>query len=142
MKISFFDFTGLIVLKNNIEKYINHLISNHINNNTIHITREEKDKINSIPSNNSKYDIIIPASGWSLSYPYINKVFVDGITEDMDFQIIGLSHNTTASQDQIKADKNAFGFLIDYNTGVEQNYITFRAYKKPMIDLMVSIKAI
>lgn len=84
-------------------------------------------------------NVTIPASGWSNTYPYLNTVTINGVSSESDVRVVGIHIPDDATQSQIKAINKAAGFLIENDDGVGDGTITFKAYKKPVIDFTVII---
>lgn len=81
--------------------------------------------------------ITLAAAGWSASYPYTQTVQVAGITAEDSIKIIGVSIPGSATLDQVKAANKAAGFLMHNPGGVGNGAITFKAWKKPVVDFAV-----
>lgn len=81
--------------------------------------------------------LTLTAAGWSASYPYIQTVQVVGITAEDSIKVIGVNIPDGATPDQVKAANKAAGFLIYNPDGVADGQITFKAYKKPVVDFAV-----
>ena len=81
--------------------------------------------------------ILIPASGWGDTYPYENTVEIGGLLASSDLKIIGVVHGDGNTLEQDKAIDKAAGFLMFNPNGVQDGAITFRAKKKPEIDITV-----
>lgn len=82
--------------------------------------------------------ITLTASGWSASYPYAQTVSVPGITADDNLKIIGVNIPDGSTIDQVKAINKAAGFLMHSPGGVGADSVTFKAYKKPVIDFTIT----
>lgn len=81
--------------------------------------------------------VLIPESGWSNEYPYINTVLLEGLSADANLKVIGIYLPSDASESDVKAANKALNFLIYNENGVSEGSVTFKAYKKPTIDLTV-----
>ena len=81
--------------------------------------------------------ITIPSGGWSTSYPYTNTVSVSGLSAGSDLKIVGVYLETDATEDEVKAANKAAGYLIYNESGVADDAITFKAYKKPTVNFTV-----
>ena len=84
--------------------------------------------------------IVLTASGWSDIYPYEQTVEVEGITSNDSLMIIGAVHADGNTEAQDKAIDKAAGMLMYYEDGVNDGSVTFRAKKKPAIDITVITK--
>lgn len=93
-----------------------------------------------LDKHHTRLTVTVPAAGWTSAYPYTNVISIPGITNSMDFQIIGLRHGNNASYSQVKLDKKNLGLLMGNKTGVGDGTITFQAYKKPTADFTVVIE--
>ena len=82
-------------------------------------------------------EVALPASGWSSSYPYTQTVAVTGFT-DADEPVMTMLISDTASADQVKAYKKAFGLI--FAGEVSESGATFYASKKPETDITVGLK--
>lgn len=85
----------------------------------------------------SRRTLTLTASGWSASYPFTQEVTVSGVTVDDDIKIIGVFVPAGATKEQAKALTKAAGYLIYNPDGVEAGKVTFKAYKKPTVDIQV-----
>ena len=82
-------------------------------------------------------EVSLPASGWSSAYPYTQTVAVSGFT-DADEPVMTMLISDTASADQVKAYKKAFGLI--FAGEVSESGATFYASKKPETDITVGLK--
>ena len=82
-------------------------------------------------------EVSLPASGWSSAYPYTQTVAVSGFTDD-DEPVMTMLISDTASADQVKAYKKAFGLI--FAGEVSESGATFYASKKPETDITVGLK--
>ena len=62
---------------------------------------------------------------------------VEGVTAEDSIKIIGVNIPVGATLDQVKAWNKAAGFLMHNPGGVGDGSITFRAYKKPVVDFSI-----
>lgn len=85
----------------------------------------------------NKRNISVPASGWSSTFPYTNTVTVEGITSKDDLKVIGIYIPDNATVAQIKAWNKVLGMLISNENAISDETITFKAYKKPTVDITV-----
>ena len=81
--------------------------------------------------------LTLTAAGWSSSYPFSQEVTVSGVLEGDDIKVIGVYVPENAILDQVKAWNKAAGYLICNPNGVAAGKITFKAYKKPMVDFQI-----
>ena len=82
-------------------------------------------------------EVSLPASGWSTTFPFSQTVAVEGFT-DTDEPVMTMLIPDTASADEVKAYKKAFGFIFAGEVTSEQ--ATFYASKKPETDITVGLK--
>lgn len=93
-------------------------------------------KINRI---HNRREILLRSSDWSETYPYTQDIPVEGILSTDDLKVIGVS--IPADTDSVLTKqllKNA-GFLYTEadNDFVQDGTVTFKAYKKPILDFTV-----
>ena len=79
----------------------------------------------------------LTAAGWSSSYPFSQEASVSGVLAGDDIKVIGVYVPENATLDQVKAWNKAAGYLICNPNGVAAGKITFKAYKKPMVDFQI-----
>lgn len=84
-----------------------------------------------------KRSIPIPVSGWSNSYPFTNTVSVSGVTGADIIKIIGVHHAPNATAEQVKDTIKSVGYLIHSAGGVTDGRLTFKAYKRPTVDITI-----
>lgn len=91
---------------------------------------------------NSPRAVLIPAVGWSTTFPYVNTVNVDGATSGSNFSIVGVYAPSGANLNQVKAWNKAAAMLMTNSddNAVGNGYIIFKAYKRPTTDFTVLIK--
>jgi len=90
-----------------------------------------------IEQKHNQRTLTLAAAGWSASYPYTQTVAVEGVTAEDSIKIIGVNIPVGATLDQVKAWNKAAGFLMHNPGGVGDGSITFRAYKKPVVDFSI-----
>ncbi|WP_320967328.1 hypothetical protein [Hungatella sp.] len=81
--------------------------------------------------------LTLTAAGWSSSYPFSQEASVSGVLAGDDIKVIGVYVPENATLDQVKAWNKAAGYLICNPNGVAAGKITFKAYKKPMVDFQI-----
>lgn len=81
--------------------------------------------------------LTLPAAGWSDSYPYTQTINAAGVKSGDDIRVIGVYVPAGATLAQVKEWNKAAGYLIYNPGGVEDGRITFRAYKKPEVDMQI-----
>ena len=81
--------------------------------------------------------IKLTAAGWSGSYPFTQAVDAAGIAVADDIKVLGVYIPANATLEQVKAWNKAAGFLMHNPGGVGDGSITFRAYKKPVVDFSI-----
>lgn len=81
--------------------------------------------------------LTLTAAGWSGTYPFTQTVTVSGILADDDMKVIGVYIPADATLGEVKAWNKAAGYLICNPDGVADGKITFRAYKKPVVDVRI-----
>ena len=82
-------------------------------------------------------EVSLPASGWSTTFPFSQTVAVEGFT-DTDEPVMTMLISDTASADEVKAYKKAFGLI--FAGTVDTTGATFYASKKPETDITVGLK--
>ncbi len=86
--------------------------------------------------------VTLKASGWSGSAaPYTQKVSVEGITAD-DYPVLVSGLADGASAATIKAYNKAFSCVVAVPGVTAAGSVTFKAYKKPNIDIRVGLKGV
>lgn len=115
------------------------------NNRTFYRTSVTKDlssaqwyKIN----NNKLIQITLSATGWSGSEaPYTQSVTVDGILASDEPSLVSvLSENANLTTQ--KAYMKAFGIISSGVAITENGSVTFKVYKKPVVDITVGLKGV
>lgn len=88
----------------------------------------------------TKYNITLPAAGWSASAPYTQTVQVTGLRADSTpIPLLNTSQSSDYADE--KALKKNFGFISYYDTADDQ--ITFTAmHKKPTVNLSIRLKGV
>ena len=79
----------------------------------------------------------LTAAGWSGSYPFTQTVDAAGVVADDDIKVIGVYVPANATMEQVKAWNKAAGNLMCNLDGVADGKVTFKAYKKPMVDFQI-----
>ena len=82
-------------------------------------------------------EVSLPASGWSTTFPFSQTVTVEGFS-DSDEPVMTMLIPDTASADEVKAYKKAFGLI--FAGTVDSTGATFYASKKPETDITVGLK--
>ena len=82
-------------------------------------------------------EVSLPASGWSSAYPYTQTVAVSGFSDE-DEPVLTMLISETATEEDVKAYKKAFGLIFAGEVTSEQ--ATFYAQKKPATDITVGLK--
>lgn len=82
-------------------------------------------------------NIALTATKWSTSYPHTQAVQVAGIKASDNIKVIGLATPSNATGAQVKAVNKAAGYLMHSAGGIVDGRLTFRAYKKPAVDITI-----
>lgn len=85
----------------------------------------------------NKKEVLLTAAGWSGAGPYIQTVAVAGITAEDD-PTLGKALKGTETIEEVRAYNKAFGLI--YHGETQNGEVTFQAYKKPGLDITVSLK--
>lgn len=82
----------------------------------------------------------LPASGWSATAPYMQRVAVPGLLATDSPMLVRIILEGATSE-QVKAYNKAFGMIDDGDTADGQ--ATFKCYnKKPTVDITVGLKGV
>ena len=114
------------------------VIASFINGYFQQFLENDRALLNTINSKNGVRTAMLPASGWSSSAPYTQKIVVEGVTADHS-PVISHYLEEGVSQSVVKARNKAYAMLDKAVTGAGS--ITFYCYnKKPTVDFSVLIK--
>ena len=81
--------------------------------------------------------ITLLSSNWSTEYPYTQTIEVEGISVNDDIKVIGAVHEDGNTYEQDKEIDKAVGFLMYNENGTSDGFITFKAKKKPTVDVTI-----
>lgn len=84
--------------------------------------------------------ITLLASGWSEEYPFEQTIEIDDILAKDSLMVVGAVYANDATLEQVKAIDKAVGLLMFYEDGVQDGSVTFRAKKKPQVDITITTK--
>lgn len=90
----------------------------------------------------TQYQVTLPVTGWSTTYPYTNRVALAASSAGLNAFVTGLVVSATVTEADYKAQSKAFGMLMSNaaGTATENGYITFKAYKKPAVNITVLVQ--
>ena len=81
--------------------------------------------------------LTLASGGWSDTFPFSQTIDVPGIKADDNIRVVGVFIPSDATLEQVKAWNKAAGFLMCNPDGVTAGKITFKAYKKPVVDFQI-----